>query len=92
MQKLPKCRKSIRKKHRLLVSYKMRSDKYKWLATHLWATKRMKMMNYFQYKIAYTPNNKSYRSAYRNFRHNACLIDVSYLNCLKITLNNTLIP
>lgn len=25
MQKLPKCRKSIRKKHRLLVSYRMRS-------------------------------------------------------------------
>lgn len=87
MQKLPKCRKHIRKKHRLLISYKKKSDKCKWLSTHLWATKRMKMINYFNYKIAFTPNDKSFRSAYRHFRHNACLLDLSYFECLKINLN-----
>jgi hypothetical protein len=43
MQRLPKCRKSIRKKHRLIISYKARSARYSWLNTHLWAAKRMRM-------------------------------------------------
>lgn len=86
MQKVPKCRKNIRKKHRLLLSYKMRSDKVKWLNTHLWAVKRMRMCEYSNYKIAETPNDKGFRSAYRNFRNNACLIDYSYLQCLTITM------
>lgn len=43
MQKIPKCRKSIRKKNRLILSYKQRDGKIKWLRTHLWAAKRMCM-------------------------------------------------
>lgn len=52
MQRLPKCRKSIRKRHRLIVSYKQRSGKVKWLATHLWASKRMRMGAHAGYKVA----------------------------------------
>lgn len=43
MQKLPKCRKSIRKKHRLILSYKNRNNKICWLNTHLWTAKRMRL-------------------------------------------------
>jgi hypothetical protein len=43
MQRVPKCRKNIRKKHRLMLSYKMRAGKIKWLNSHLWAAKRMRM-------------------------------------------------
>jgi ribonuclease P/MRP protein subunit POP1 len=84
MQKMPKCRKNIRKRHRLMLSYKMRSDKCKWLSTHMWAAKRMRMCKYGGYKIAESPNNKSFRSAYRSFRSNSCLIDYSYMSCMTI--------
>lgn len=84
MQKVPKCRKSIRKCSRLLVSYKQRSGAMKWLSTHMWSVKRMEMVSYWGYKIAFKPKDKSFRSAYRNFRHNACLMDYSYLECLVV--------
>ena len=92
MQKLPKCRKSIRKKRRLLISYKMRNQKCKWLPTHLWSVKRMRMIDYYGTKIAYTPNDKSFRSAYRHFRHNTCLMDFTYLRCLTIWLKGDRLP
>jgi ribonuclease P/MRP protein subunit POP1 len=66
------------------MAYKMRDGKVRWLSTHLWATKRMRMINYHGYKIAFTPNDKSFRSAYRHFRHNSCLIDLSYYQCLSL--------
>jgi len=56
MQKIPKCRKHIRKINRLILSYKDRYSKIKWLSTHLWAAHRMKMINYHGYKVAETPN------------------------------------
>lgn len=54
------------------------------MRTHLWAARRMRMGVHAGYKIAMEPNNKSFRSAYRHFRHNACLVDLSYLHCLTI--------
>lgn len=84
MQKLPTCRKHIRKRRHLIMAYKMRYVKNRWLSTHLWAAKRMRMINYYGYKIAYTPNDKCFRSSYRNFRHNACIVDLSYYQCLTV--------
>lgn len=89
MQRIPKCRKSIRKKHRLIASYRQRSGTLKWLSSHLWSAKRMRMRAYCGFKIAETPNNKSFRSAYRHFRHNACLVDCSYFYCLTISCNSS---
>ena len=56
MLRLPKCRKHIRKSARLILSYKARHSKVKWLSTHLWAAKRMRMIDYHGYKVAETPN------------------------------------
>ena len=52
----------------------------------------MRMVNYYKYKIAYTPNDKSFRSGYRHFRHNCCLLDLSYLQCLSILLETNALP
>jgi hypothetical protein len=52
MQKIPKCRKHIRKRPRLILSYKDRFSKIKWLSTHLWAARRMRMIDYYGYKVA----------------------------------------
>jgi ribonuclease P/MRP protein subunit POP1 len=88
MQKLPKCRKHIRKRRHLIMAFKSRNDKTKWLSTHLWAARRMHMINYHGYKVANSPNDKCFRSSYRHFRHNCCLIDLSYLQCLTIQSQN----
>lgn len=92
MQKVPKCRKHIRKRRNLIMAYKLRDSKNKWLSTHIWSARRMRMVNYYGYKIAYTSNNKCFRSAYRHFRHNCCLLDISYFNCLSITSNSEHLP
>lgn len=95
MQRVPKCRKNIRKKHRLILSYKGRDgdNRGKWMKTHIWAAKRMKMGVYAGYKIAMSPNNKSFRSVYRQFRNNCVMMDYSYLQCITITvLNNNTNP
>ena len=94
MQKLPKCRKHIRKRRMLIMAYKMRSDKVQWLSTHLWAAKRMRMVNYHGFKIALTPNNKCFRSAYRHSQHNCIMTDLSYYYSvtMKSTLKELIIP
>ena len=56
MQKLPKCRKHIRKRQRLMLAYNDRFQKVRWLSTHIWSAKRMRMMKYHGYKVAETPN------------------------------------
>ena len=92
MQKIPKCRKHIRKRRHLITAYKLRSGKVQWMSTHLWAARRMRMIEYYGYKVAITANNKCFRSAYRHFRHNACLIDLSYYNCLSLAFANSDLP
>ena len=84
MQKLPKCRKHIRKRRMLIRAYKLRSDKVQWLSTHLWAAKRMRMVSYYGFKVAFTPNNKSFRSAYRHSQHGCTLADLSYYYSLTL--------
>lgn len=56
----------------------MRSNKIQWLSTHLWAARRMRMINYYGFKVALTPNNKSFRSAYRHTKHGCTIADLSY--------------
>lgn len=90
MQKLPKCRKHIRKRRHLVAAYKLRSARHRWLSTHLWAAKRMRMLPYAAYSIAHTPNDKSFRTAYRHFRHNATLSDLSYLQALALAPSSPL--
>ena len=84
MQRIPKCRKHIRKRYRLSHSYKQRHGRIRWMATHLWSAKRMAMVEKYGFKIPYKPNDKCFRSAYRHFRHNCCLMDYSYLRWIRI--------
>lgn len=85
MQKLPRCRKHIRKRRHLITAYKMRIDKVQWLSTHLWASRRMRMVNYYGYKVALSPNNKSFRSAYRFSKHSCTLSDLSFYHTITLT-------
>lgn len=89
MQKLPKCRKHIRKRRHLIAAYKLRDLNKKWLSTHLWSAKRMRMINYYGFRVAFTPNNKSFRSAYRYSKHGCTLTDLSYFMALVLSHSNS---
>mgnify|MGYP000875076018 CR=1 FL=1 len=43
------------------------------------------MVDYYGFRIAFTPNNKSFRSAYRYSRHGCTLTDISYFMALVLT-------
>jgi len=83
--KSAKCRKSLRKPHLLLASYQRRAREFKWLPTHLWHAKRMKMVRYFGYKVAWSPNDKGTRACLRFASRDCCLYDKSYQLGLLIT-------
>ena len=72
------CRKHLRKPRLLTLRYQMRDSKRHWLETHLYQAKRMKMFDYFGYKIAKNPVDKSQRACYRFFSHDAVMYDFSY--------------
>jgi ribonuclease P/MRP protein subunit POP1 len=51
LKRASKCRKHLRKSKVLLISYKKRQRNSKWLETHLWHSKRMKMFSYYSYRV-----------------------------------------
>ncbi|CAO3590230.1 unnamed protein product [Absidia cylindrospora] len=63
--------------------YLRRQRNKKWLETHIWHTKRMKMMDIWGYRLALHPNVKAERPCYRAFSHLSLLHDASYYGCLE---------
>ncbi|KAI8086552.1 NUC188 domain-containing protein [Halteromyces radiatus] len=61
-----------------------RKNKVKWLGTHKWHIKRMKMENWWGYRLAAHPMYKSRRITYRSFTKMALLHDASYFGCLQL--------
>ncbi|GAA5804971.1 hypothetical protein HPULCUR_010481 [Helicostylum pulchrum] len=57
----------------------------KWLETHMWHTKRMKMTDIWGHRIASRPNTKSVRVTYRSFTRLSIIHDASYLACIELT-------
>jgi Ribonucleases P/MRP protein subunit POP1. len=84
LKKPIRCRKHLRKKKLLLISYMKRSAKAKWLETHIWHAKRMKMMSYFGYKVAQKAHAKSGRAAYSYLSRDCLIYDMSYYIILEI--------
>ena len=78
------CRKHLRKKNLLINRYLLRDQRSHWLETHLWHAKRMKMMDYFGFRVALHPNDKSQRACYRFFQHDAVMYDLSYYGILEL--------
>ncbi|KAI7884705.1 POP1-domain-containing protein [Lichtheimia hyalospora FSU 10163] len=68
----------------VLQEYLRRQKENKWLGTHMWHTKRMKMNNIWGYRLARKPNIKSARSIYRAFQHTTVIHDASYMGCLEM--------
>ncbi|GAM19626.1 hypothetical protein SAMD00019534_028010 [Acytostelium subglobosum LB1] len=78
-------RKAKRRPPYLLRDYQRRQREFKWLETHIWHVKRMKMINLWKHKIAWKPNVKSYRPMFRASSHMTTIYDQSYNCCFEIT-------
>ncbi|KAM9975363.1 hypothetical protein ACTFIW_010391 [Dictyostelium discoideum] len=78
-------RKAKRRPAYLLRDYERRQKTFKWLETHIWHAKRMKMLSIWGHKIAKSINGKGVRSTFRASSHFCTLYDCSYYQCIEIT-------
>ncbi|RIA97121.1 ribonucleases P/MRP protein subunit POP1-domain-containing protein [Glomus cerebriforme] len=79
---------SRRKRRRpgsLSTEYKRRQGNKKWLETHMWHSKRMKMTDKWGYKLVEHPNEKSIKASYRASEHLSIIHDASYFEWIKIS-------
>ncbi|KZV71268.1 POP1-domain-containing protein [Peniophora sp. CONT] len=56
----------------------------RWLETHMWHAKRMKMENMWGFRLAVQPTEKSFRPSHRAAMHGAILHDASYYGLLEL--------
>lgn len=78
------CRKRRRHTQYLLKAYERRNRRCKWLESHIWHAKRMKMTELWGYKIALYPNDKGVRAMYRFVRDDCGIYDSSYYAVFKV--------
>ncbi|KAI7862678.1 NUC188 domain-containing protein [Spinellus fusiger] len=64
--------------------YLRRKSSKRWLETHLWHVKRMRMTHVWGYQLATKPLIKSAKTQYRALTHSAVLHDASYKGCIQI--------
>ena len=74
-------RKQRRNKSNLQSVYAQRQRNNKWLETHLWHAKRMKMCDKYGYRLAEHCADKGVRAAYMSLTH-GCLLSVCLCVCV----------
>lgn len=76
LKKSKKVRKRYRKRPRqLLLEYKRRQKTKTWLETHIWHAKRFRMKTSWNYKIAESSYEKTFKAVYRATTSH-CLVQV----------------
>ncbi|KAJ8328679.1 Ribonucleases P/MRP protein subunit pop1 [Batrachochytrium dendrobatidis] len=83
-QNLPKHRYKKRKATHLSEEFMKRPAHNKWLETHVWHAKRMKMVEKWGYKLADHPNDKNLRSAFRSSKNQSVIHDASYIQPIEL--------
>jgi ribonuclease P/MRP protein subunit POP1 len=82
-------RRKRRKPKNLLSQYVGRQGNKAWLETHLWHSKRMRMVDRWGYRLALESCSKGIRVNYR-FMKNGCLLsDISYYCCIELRGNQS---
>ncbi|KAI0314024.1 POP1-domain-containing protein [Amylostereum chailletii] len=66
------------------VSFQRRQVDKKWLESHLWHAKRMKMDNMWGYRLAVQPTEKAFRPSHRASVHGSILHDASYYGLIEL--------
>ncbi|KAF9927557.1 hypothetical protein FBU30_003064 [Linnemannia zychae] len=83
--KKPDNRYKRRKAATLAEEYLRRQGSKRWLETHIWHAKRMKMVECWGYKLPEHSNEHGIKSAYKSSHHQCIIQDSSYYGCLEIT-------
>ncbi|KAF9153091.1 hypothetical protein BG015_004107 [Linnemannia schmuckeri] len=83
--KKPDNRYKRRRPGTLAEEYLRRQGTKRWLETHIWHAKRMKMVEIWGYKLAEHSNEHGIKSAYKSSHHQCIIQDSSYNGCLEIT-------
>jgi ribonuclease P/MRP protein subunit POP1 len=83
-QKVAACRRGLRKSRQLALLYMRRHGATRWLPTHIWMAKRMRMACYFGYKVAASPQDKGWRSTFRHFSRASVIHDISYYRAIVV--------
>ncbi|KAF9217819.1 hypothetical protein BGZ59_009792 [Podila verticillata] len=83
--KKPDNRHKKRRPGTITQEFLRRQGTKRWLETHIWHAKRMKMVEQWGYKLAEHSNEHGIKSAYRSSHHQCILQDSSYNGCLEIT-------
>ncbi|KAK3842323.1 MAG: NUC188 domain-containing protein [Linnemannia gamsii] len=83
--KKPDNRYKRRRAGTLAEEYLRRQGTKRWLETHIWHAKRMKMVEIWGYKLAEHSNEHGIKSAYKSSHHQCIIQDSSYNGCLEIT-------
>ncbi|KAG0051075.1 hypothetical protein BGZ83_004107 [Gryganskiella cystojenkinii] len=71
--------------------YLRRQGSKRWLETHIWHAKRMKMVEIWGYKLAEHSNEHGIKSAYKSSHHQCIIQDSSYNGCLELKGNKAAI-
>jgi len=79
-----KTRRARRAPRALLIDRIRRATQNKWLETHLWMAKRMKMETMWGYRLARHMNDKATRAAFRLAQHRCTVRDISYMIMLEL--------
>ncbi|KAG0334323.1 hypothetical protein BG000_008415 [Podila horticola] len=83
--KKPDNRHKKRRPGTITQEYLRRQGTKRWLETHIWHAKRMRMVEQWGYKLAEHSNEHGIKSAYKSSHHQCILQDSSYNGCLEIT-------
>ncbi|KAG9291822.1 hypothetical protein G9A89_012107 [Geosiphon pyriformis] len=81
----PASRRKKRYPGTLTEEYTRRQATKRWLETHIWHTKRMKMIEIWGYRLAEHPSEKSIKASYRASSHLSIIHDASYFGWIKLT-------
>ncbi|KAG0369036.1 hypothetical protein BGZ54_000544 [Gamsiella multidivaricata] len=85
--KKPDNRHKKRRPGTIAQEYLRRQGTKRWLETHIWHAKRMKMVEIWGYKLAEHSNEHGIKSAYKSSHYQCILQDSSYNGCLEIKGN-----
>ena len=72
----------------MLSQFSEKTDRSKWLPTHLWHAKRFRMVDKYGWKIPYTPAQKCARHSYHSIAKNCAVIDTSYQSIYQLSSDN----
>ena len=72
----------------MLSQFSEKTDKSKWLPTHLWHAKRFHVVDKYGWKVPYTPTQKCTRHSYHSIAKNCAVIDTSYQSIYQLSSDN----